>query len=93
MRGEMAAVAWATSANVADRSVPLTVITDCRSLLYILQRWKRNDFARRPEDEDNWDILQDLLANIRNRTATTTVVWVKAHSWDVGNEAADVLAE
>jgi ribonuclease HI len=93
VRGEMAAVAWATSANVADRNVPLTVITDCRSLLYILQRWKRNDFARRPEDEDNWDILQDLLANIRSRTATTTVVWVKAHSGDVGNEAADVLAE
>ena len=92
IRGEMAAVAWAADPMTTPYTQPLTVVTDCRSLLDIVRRWRRNDFAPYPEAEHNWDILKDLLHHIRQRTAQTTIIWVKAHAGDVGNEEADKRA-
>ena len=92
IRGEMAAVAWAATPATTPYTQPLTIITDCRSLIHIIQRWRRDDFAPYPEAERNWDILKDLLHHMRQRTAPTTLIWVKAHSGDVGNEEADRMA-
>mmetsp|Transcript_69333 Transcript_69333/g.144581 ORF Transcript_69333/g.144581 Transcript_69333/m.144581 type:complete len:1175 (+) Transcript_69333:2-3526(+) len=89
IRGEMAAIAWATHPDQADIDEDLTIFTDSKTTMDIVARWRRRDFAPRAQDEKHWDILQDLLENLLKRTAKTTFVWVKAHSGDVGNELAD----
>lgn len=44
---------------------------------------------------ENRDLIEPILARIRERDmarARTHIVWVKAHNGNIGNEAADRLA-
>eukprot|EP00961_Rhodomonas_salina_P116494 1567966-Rhodomonas_salina.5 len=72
-RGEMAAAAMAL--DLADPNLPLTVYTDCMSILNAVVRWRRGDFQPRMEDEKHQDILLDLLKNLRHRASDTHFVW------------------
>eukprot|EP00961_Rhodomonas_salina_P142863 1923189-Rhodomonas_salina.1 len=76
----------------AETGKSLTIFTDCMTLLQIVERWTRGDFAPSVEAEKHWDILTVILNRLRARTeagAQTLIVWVKAHACDVGNERAD----
>lgn len=92
VHGEMAAITWALHPGTHDRHRTLAIMSDSKSTLDIINRWLRGDFAPRPDDELHWDILSSLLDNLRQRTALTTFVWVKAHAGDPGNEMADYYA-
>jgi hypothetical protein len=50
------------------------------------------DFRCYIDREQHRDILPDLLEDIRVRMEAATVVLVKAHAGDPGNEAADLWA-
>lgn len=90
MRAELAAATLAVKDTRPNEE--LTVITDSMSLLWILRRWRRQDFGFWIDQELHDYILTDLLAAIRRRTARTTFVWCKAHAGDLGNEQADIMA-
>ncbi len=89
--GELGAVAL--TLQRASISLPLTILTDCLGLVFLLQRWSKQDFCKAAKDEEHWDILSDILKNIRRRVAATTVVWIKGHCWDPGNTMADAYAD
>eukprot|EP00961_Rhodomonas_salina_P264429 3574087-Rhodomonas_salina.2 len=72
--------------------LPLTILTDCLSALYVFQQWKQRDFRPSAEDELHWDILSDILQMLRSRTRKTVFVWVKGHLGNPGNTAADRMA-
>eukprot|EP00961_Rhodomonas_salina_P299539 3939014-Rhodomonas_salina.1 len=86
-RGEMAAAA--RTLDLADPNEPLTIYTDCMSILNAVARWRRGDFQPRMEDEKHQDVLLDLLKYLRRRGAQTHFVWIAAHIGDAGNEMAD----
>eukprot|EP00961_Rhodomonas_salina_P272102 3677163-Rhodomonas_salina.1 len=52
-RGEMAAAA--RTLDIADPNEPLTIYTDCMSILNAVARWRRGDFQPRLEDEKHQD--------------------------------------
>ena len=58
--------------------------------------WIRNGWvnaAKKPVE--NKDLIEEILGQIKDRDAagvTTTFVWIKGHSSDLGNTAADELA-
>ncbi|KAI0653669.1 hypothetical protein C8Q70DRAFT_927226 [Cubamyces menziesii] len=54
-----------------------------------LPKWERVGWV----DVSNSDLLQELVALLRTRSATTTFRWVKGHSGDPGNDGADRLAK
>jgi ribonuclease HI len=58
--------------------------------------WERNGWrTSKNKEPDNKDIIQPILARIREREragAKTLITWVKAHSVDEGNIAADAFA-
>lgn len=91
LRGEMAAVARAL--QISNPDTPLTIYTDCMAILHAVAQWRRGDFQPRMDDEKHSDILLDILRAIRQRTASTHIVWVAAHIGDPGNEAADREAD
>jgi ribonuclease HI len=91
LRGELGAVAL--TLRRASRTIPLTILTDCMSCVLLVRRWARRDFRKAAEEEAHWDILGDILEHLRQRTAATTMVWVKGHCGDPGNTVADQNAD
>ena len=70
----------------------MTVFTDSMTSIQIIERWTHQDFGPHEDGERHWDILRDMLEAIRARKGGVTVVWVKSHTGDVGNELADLRA-
>jgi len=89
--GEMGAIALVL--QQADKQRSLTILTDSLSTMQKMQRYARHDFGQQAERELHWDILEQILTAIRERTAHTTIVWVKGHSGDPGNTVADMKAD
>jgi len=96
---ELAAVIEAIFAH-PDR--PLTVITDSRyaQMMYEagwMQRWERNGWDRkttstgREKPVENLDLVAAFHA-VASAHPDLIIEWVKGHSGDPGNEAADQLA-
>ncbi len=89
--GEMFAVAAAT--DVVPPFVPLHLVTDSRyvsdGLTVHAENWEKKGWY----GVANAEVIQDVLARLRRRSAVTTIRWVKGHSGIPGNEGADKLAE
>ncbi|KAI0355196.1 RnaseH-domain-containing protein [Trametes cingulata] len=72
---------------------PLHIVSDSKYLVdgltLHLPKWERRGWIR----VANPELFQDVVARLRARSAPTTLRWVKGHSRDLGNEAADELAK
>eukprot|EP00961_Rhodomonas_salina_P131067 1764384-Rhodomonas_salina.1 len=78
---------------IRARSARLTMYTDSMSTVYIVLRWTHWDFSPSLDQEEQDDIVEALLEVLRSRTGHTTLVWVRAHAGDPGNEMADCEAK
>ncbi|OSD04674.1 hypothetical protein PYCCODRAFT_1488156 [Trametes coccinea BRFM310] len=71
---------------------PLTILSDSKyavdGLTLHLPKWEADGWL----NTDNADLMQDVVARMRARSATTKLRWVKGHSGVHGNEQADKLA-
>jgi ribonuclease HI len=71
---------------------PLRIFSDSRyaidGLTKNLKKWQDEGF----HTVANSDLFELTVLKIRERKAPTEFVWVKGHSGNKGNEAADVLA-
>ncbi|KAJ7631436.1 ribonuclease H-like protein [Mycena polygramma] len=88
--GEVIAIKEA--AELAPYNAPLKIISDSK---YAIQGLTKN--LRKWEDEgfftvQNGPLMELTVAKIRERKAKTELEWVKGHTGNAGNEAADVLA-
>ncbi|KAF8214141.1 RnaseH-domain-containing protein [Mycena galopus ATCC 62051] len=88
--GEIIAIKEA--AELAPIDSPLKIISDSKyaieGLTKYLQNWQDEGF----HTVANGDVFALTVAKIRERRAPTELKWVKGHSGNTGNEAADVLA-
>ncbi|KAK2735298.1 hypothetical protein FQN57_001193 [Myotisia sp. PD_48] len=97
-RAELTAISRALS--IAPRHRDVTIYTDSKYSINCVTvwcvNWKRNNWMtsdNRPVE--NKDLIQPIIAKIEERTGLnvkTLFQWVKGHSRDPGNEAADRLA-
>lgn len=97
-RAELTAVLRAL--QICDQNLPLQIITDsnysinCCTLWYT--SWEKNGWKTSTGGSVlNKDLVVDIRKLIEQRNArnvTTTFRWIKGHSNDKGNEAADSLA-
>jgi ribonuclease HI len=98
-RAELAAAIVALAR--ADYSADLCVITDstyvARGVAEWLPNWQKNGWLTSTRSPvENQDLWQKLVAEMSKRSAralTTRFRWVKGHGTNVGNIAADKLAE
>eukprot|EP00961_Rhodomonas_salina_P106794 1438087-Rhodomonas_salina.2 len=63
------------------------------STAYIVLPWMHGDFSPSLDQEEQDDILEALLEILWSSTGHTTLVWVRAHAGDQGNEMADCEAK
>ncbi|KAJ7142127.1 hypothetical protein C8R43DRAFT_954469 [Mycena crocata] len=88
--GEMAAINIAV--ETCPTCIPLEIRSDSRvsigGLTRNLQKAEDSGFYT----VENSELTQKTLSNLRQREATTSFTWVKAHNGEEGNEAADALA-
>ena len=97
-RAELTAVARALDHVPIDRAV--LIHTDSNYSIKCLTEWfqnweKRNWKSSSGKDVENRDLIEPILARIREREmcrARTSFKWVKGHANDPGNVAADMLA-
>jgi len=97
-RAELTAVARALDHVPIDRAV--LIHTDSNYSIKCLTEWfqnweKRNWKSSSGKDVENRDLIEPILARIRERErcrANTSFKWIKGHSNDPGNIAADHLA-
>ncbi|KAI0324333.1 ribonuclease H-like protein, partial [Cubamyces sp. BRFM 1775] len=73
--------------------VTLHVVSDSRYVVDGLTKWLPNWERDGWLDVGNAELLRELVALLRTRTAATTFRWVKGHAGDRGNEGADRLAK
>ncbi|KAJ7122676.1 hypothetical protein C8R43DRAFT_1099003 [Mycena crocata] len=87
---------WRLACNIAVETCPACIPLEIRSdsrvsingLTKNLQKTEDNGFY----NVENKELTQRTLSNLRQREATTSFTWVKAHNGEDGNEAADALA-
>jgi ribonuclease HI len=88
--GEVIAIKEA--AEIAPPDAPLRIFSDSKyaieGLTKNLEKWQDEGFYT----VSNGDVMELAVAKLRERKAETVLSWVKGHSGDVGNEAADILA-
>jgi ribonuclease HI len=97
-RAELTAVARALDHVPIDRSV--NIFTDSNYAIKCLtewfQKWETNNWkSSAGKDVENRDLVEPIIARIRERKmcrAETAFKWIKGHSNDPGNSAADLLA-
>jgi ribonuclease HI len=88
--GEVIAIKEA--AEIAPLNAPLKIFSDSKyaieGLTKNLGKWQDEGFFT----VSNGDVMELTVAKLRERKAETVLSWVKGHSGDAGNEAADTLA-
>ncbi|KAH9848340.1 hypothetical protein C2E23DRAFT_871291 [Lenzites betulinus] len=89
-RAELYAVAVAVAA--CPPFARLNIVSDSRYVVDGLTRHIQSWEDRRWTGVAHADLLCDVLARLRARSAPTTFKWVKGHSGVPGNEGADRLA-
>jgi ribonuclease HI len=97
-RAELAAILRALEISPKNREVH--IVTDSEYSINCVTKWykswERNDWQTSVKKPVlNKDLIQGVLAKIKDREALGTATrfsWVKGHSKDPGNEAADRLA-
>ncbi|PGG98118.1 ribonuclease HI [Blastomyces parvus] len=97
-RAELTAIIRAL--DIAPRHRDVTIFTDskyainCVTVWFV--NWQRNKWmTAQDKPVENKDLIQSILMKIEERTVMnvkTLFEWVKGHSRDPGNEAADRLA-
>lgn len=88
-RAELIAVLEAIRIN---KNHNIEIRTDSRYCIDgILLHAKKNEDANWM-DISNADVWKAVISTLRQRTSTTTFKWIKGHSGEPGNEAADKLA-
>lgn len=85
-------VAIKEACATCPNDIPMAIISDSK---YAIDGLTKN--LRRWEDEgyltiSNGPIIRATVAEIRKRKARTNLKWVKGHTGNEGNEAADRLA-
>jgi ribonuclease HI len=73
--------------------VNLLVFDDCLVVLDILRKWGRDDFHPDPKEVTFFDIILQLLHELRQRSGNVTMVKIKSHTGCLMNERADEQAE
>ncbi len=88
--GEIVATLLATT--VPDERTRVVQITDSKTTLGALTRWRQKHEDSGYILQTNADLTRAVLAMLRKRQAHTIFRWVKGHDGHPGNEAADKLA-
>ncbi|EMD59916.1 hypothetical protein GGP41_008959 [Bipolaris sorokiniana] len=97
-RAELVAIARALDHVPIDRDVEIRTDSyySIRCLREWFQNWETKGWRNAAgKSVENKELIQPILARIRERLTCkgkTTFVWVKGHSTDIGNIAADALA-
>ena len=73
--------------------VNLLIFVDCLVLLDILSKWGRCDFYPDPKEVVHFDIIRQLLHELRQWSGNVTLIKIKSHSGCLMNELADEQAE
>jgi ribonuclease HI/exonuclease III len=88
--GELTAIL--TALRTAPRTTPVRIVSDSRYCIEGIVLHSTHWEAKGWVDTDNKDLFQNIISWCRARAAKTSFKWVKGHSRNIGNEAADVLA-
>ncbi|TFK78377.1 hypothetical protein K466DRAFT_614661 [Polyporus arcularius HHB13444] len=85
--------AVAVAAAIVPPFTNLHIVTDSRYVLdglaKHLPKWEANGWY----GTTNAELIRDVVARLRARSAPTTIRWTKGHAGDTGNEGADALAK
>jgi ribonuclease HI len=73
-----------------DPNTPLQIYTDSQAAIFLAK--KDNPTSRTKLKNPNNDLVETLQVLASNHGAPISVHWIKGHSGDAGNEAADRLA-
>jgi ribonuclease HI len=77
--------------------VNLLVFIDCLVVLDILSKWGRTDFypdgGPDPKEVVHFDVIRNLLMELRQWSGNVTLVKIKSHTGCLMNERADAQAE
>ncbi|KAF9000565.1 ribonuclease H-like protein, partial [Hymenopellis radicata] len=76
---------------LAPPDLPLLVTTDSENVIHTYCHWVAR-LAQTGWSCAHADVIKYVVALIQRRTACVQFRWVKGHSGDVGNDAADALA-
>ena len=79
--------------NTSTCRICLLVFVDCMVVLEILNKWGRWDYHPRPKEIVHFDVISQLLVELRKWSGTIKLVKVKSHSGCLLNERADEEAE
>jgi ribonuclease HI/exonuclease III len=94
-RAELFAILLAIEA--ADASRPLLIYSDSQHSIQSLCRWSlswmQTGFSTKKWKVDNRDLMERTLAAVQRRPTAVSLHWVKGHSDNAGNDAADALAK
>ncbi|KAJ5216910.1 Ribosomal protein L9/RNase H1 N-terminal [Penicillium chermesinum] len=97
-RAELTAILRAI--DIAPRHRDVTIFTDSRYAIDCVTKWyinwRRNEWMTKDHKPvENRDLIESILVKIEERNelkVRTLLEWIKGHSKDPGNEAADNLA-
>ena len=79
--------------NTSTCRICLLVFVDCLVVLEILSKWGRWDYHPRPKEIVHFDVISQLLVELRKWPGSIKLVKVKSHSGCLLNERADEEAE